>query len=88
MANRNDLLVPQAENMLEQMKTEIAAEFGIPNYNQLDKGDLTARQNGAIGGEMVKRLVAYAEQQLSQQPATAQMLASQSEQPSSETTIH
>lgn len=49
---------------LNKMKEEIAAEFGIPNYNSLNKGELTARQNGQIGGEMVKRLVALGKQQL------------------------
>lgn len=62
MANRrNKLLVPQSEMMLEQMKYEIAQEFGL-NIG----ADATARENGAIGGEMVKRMVQLAEQQLGQ----------------------
>jgi hypothetical protein len=56
---RNKLLVPGAGNVLDQMKEEIANEFGV----QLG-ADTTARANGSVGGEMTKRLVAYAEQTL------------------------
>ncbi|MBX5437688.1 MAG: alpha/beta-type small acid-soluble spore protein [Alicyclobacillaceae bacterium] len=57
--NRNRKLVPTAQAAIEQMKYEIASEFGI----QLG-ADTTARENGSVGGEIVKRLVAFAEQQL------------------------
>jgi len=46
------------------MKTEIANELGISNYDSMDKGNLTARQNGYVGGYMTRRLVEMAEQQL------------------------
>jgi len=59
---RNKLLVPGAENVLDQMKEEIANEFGV----QLG-ADTTARANGSVGGEMTKRLIAYAEQALRNQ---------------------
>ncbi|MFE8697895.1 small, acid-soluble spore protein, alpha/beta type [Cytobacillus sp. FJAT-53684] len=59
---RNKLLVPGSENVLEQMKQEIAGEFGV----QLG-ADTTARANGSVGGEMTKRLVAMAEEQLRNQ---------------------
>ncbi|MDQ6598644.1 alpha/beta-type small acid-soluble spore protein [Bacillus salipaludis] len=59
---RNKLLVPGAGNVLDQMKVEIANEFGV----QLG-ADTTARANGSVGGEMTKRLVAYAEQSLRNQ---------------------
>ncbi|WP_066062279.1 alpha/beta-type small acid-soluble spore protein [Neobacillus soli] len=59
---RNKLLVPGVENVLDQMKEEIANEFGV----QLG-ADTTARANGSVGGEMTKRLVAYAEQSLRNQ---------------------
>jgi hypothetical protein len=55
----NKLLVPQSESVLEQMKQEIAQEFGI-HYGP----DATARENGAIGGEITKRLVKMAQEQL------------------------
>lgn len=57
----NKLLVPQSESVLEQMKQEIAQEFGI-HYG----ADATARENGKIGGEITKRLVQLAQQQLNQ----------------------
>lgn len=50
---------------LKNMKTEIANELGLANYETMDKGNLTARQNGYVGGYMTKRLVEMAEQQLS-----------------------
>ena len=62
MANqsgRNKLVVPGAENAINQMKAEIANEFGV----QLGAG-ATARQNGSVGGEITKRLVKQAQQQL------------------------
>ncbi|KOS27264.1 spore protein [Bacillus anthracis] len=55
----NQLVVPGAEQAIDQMKYEIAQEFGV----QLG-ADTTARANGSVGGEITKRLVAMAEQQL------------------------
>ncbi|MFP3126058.1 alpha/beta-type small acid-soluble spore protein [Ectobacillus funiculus] len=57
--NRNQLLVSAAEQALEQMKYEIAQEFGV----QLG-ADTISRANGSVGGEITKRLVRMAEQQL------------------------
>ncbi len=56
--NSNQLVVPGAEQALNQMKTEIAQEFGV----QLG-ADSTSRSNGSVGGEITKRLVQMAEQQ-------------------------
>ncbi|MBO1514518.1 MULTISPECIES: alpha/beta-type small acid-soluble spore protein [Metabacillus] len=56
---RNKLLVPGAENALNSMKQEIANELGV----ELG-ADTTARANGSVGGEMTKRLIAMAENQL------------------------
>jgi hypothetical protein len=50
---------------LNNMKTEVASELGLANYDTMDKGNLTARQNGYVGGYMTKKLVDMAEQQLS-----------------------
>ena len=59
--NNNQLVIPQAKQMLNQMKQEIAQEF------QVHLGaNTTARQNGSVGGEMTKRLVQMAQQQISQ----------------------
>ncbi|MBR0597157.1 alpha/beta-type small acid-soluble spore protein [Sinanaerobacter chloroacetimidivorans] len=63
--NNNTPVVPNAKNGLNNMKTEIANELGLTGYDTIDKGNLTARQNGYVGGYMTKRLVEMAEQQLS-----------------------
>ena len=62
--NNNQKVVPQAKQALNQMKLEIANELGMSNYQQMDKGNLTARQNGYVGGYMTKKLVELAEQQM------------------------
>ncbi|MDK2918338.1 MAG: hypothetical protein PWQ37_1071 [Candidatus Petromonas sp.] len=62
---RNRQLVPEAKQALNQMKFEIANELGLSNYQTVDKGNLTARQNGYVGGYMTKRLVEMAERQMS-----------------------
>ncbi|MEH7452490.1 alpha/beta-type small acid-soluble spore protein [Gottfriedia acidiceleris] len=64
MSNRNNsssnqLLVDGAESALNQMKYEIATEFGV-NLGP----DSTSRANGSVGGEITKRLVQMAEQSL------------------------
>ena len=57
--NSNQLLVSGAEEALSQMKYEIAQEFGV-NLGP----DTTSRANGSVGGEITKRLVSMAQQQL------------------------
>ena len=65
MANSNNRqVVPEARAALNQMKLEIANELGMADYQQVDKGNLTARQNGYVGGYMTKKLVEMAEQQM------------------------
>ena len=65
MANSNNRqVVPEAKAALNQMKLEIANELGMANYEAVDKGNLTARQNGYVGGYMTKKLVEKAEKQM------------------------
>ena len=59
MNSSNKLVVPGAKQALENMKYEIAREFGITLG-----ADTTARLNGTVGGEMTRRLVALGMQQL------------------------
>lgn len=54
-----------AKPALKNLKTEVASELGLSNYDSIDKGNLTARQNGYVGGYMTKTLVEMAEQSLS-----------------------
>lgn len=58
----NQLVVPGVNQALDQMKYEIASEFGV-NLG----ADTTSRANGSVGGEITKRLVQMAEQQMSGQ---------------------
>lgn len=58
--------IPEARGALNNMKYEIANELGI-NLKQGDNGDLTSRENGYVGGYMVKRLVEQAERQMAGQ---------------------
>ena len=62
-SSTNRFVTPQAQMAIEQMKWEIATEFGVTLGP-----DTTSRQNGSVGGEITKRLVAFAEQQLAGQP--------------------
>ncbi len=61
MANNssNQLLVAGVQQAINQMKMEIASEFGVTLG-----ADTTSRANGSVGGEITKRLVQTAQQQL------------------------
>lgn len=58
-SNNNQLLVAGAQQALDQMKYEIAQEFGVSLG-----ADTTSRANGSVGGEITKRLVSMAESHL------------------------
>ena len=62
--NNNRQMVPEARQALEDMKYEIAGELGI-NLKQGYNGDLTSRESGSIGGEMVRQMIKKQEQQMS-----------------------
>ena len=57
MANKNSnrIVVPEAEAAMEQFKMEAANEVGV-NLNKGYNGDLTSRQAGSVGGQMVKKM--------------------------------
>lgn len=59
MKSSNKLVAPQAKQAIDQMKYEIANEFGV-NLG----ADATARANGSVGGEITKRLVKMGQSQL------------------------
>lgn len=59
-----DKMNTNAKPALKNLKTEVANELGLSDYEQADKGNLTARQNGYVGGYMTKKLVEMAEQQM------------------------
>ena len=56
MARNNRALVPEAREGLNKFKMEAATEVGV-NLKQGYNGDLTSRQAGSIGGQMVKKMV-------------------------------
>ncbi len=60
---RNRVVVPEAKEALNRFKTEVASSLNV-NLKQGYNGDLTSREAGSIGGEMVKRMIAYAEQNM------------------------
>ena len=65
MANRssNKTAVPEAKGALDKFMYEVASALGVPlsdGYN----GDLTSRQNGSVGGYMVKKMIEQQEKQM------------------------
>ena len=60
---RNGALVPESKNKLDNLKSEVANSLNV-NLKQGYNGDLTSREAGSIGGEMVKRMISYAEKNM------------------------
>lgn len=63
-SNSNRKLVPEAMNALDKFKYEVASEVGV-NLKEGYNGDISSRDAGRIGGNMVKKLIQQAESQLS-----------------------
>ncbi len=61
--NSNKKLVPEAMDSLERFKYEVASEVGV-NLKDGYNGDISAKDAGKIGGNMVKKLVQQAENQM------------------------
>ena len=61
--NTNKINVPEARAAMDKFKMEAAAEMGV-NLKQGYNGDLTSREAGSVGGEMVKRMISYAEKNM------------------------
>jgi hypothetical protein len=60
--NNNQTVVPSAKDMLNKMKYEVAGEVGV-SLAQGYNGNITSRDAGRIGGNMVKKMIQYAESQ-------------------------
>jgi hypothetical protein len=58
MVRNKKSLIPEAQKGLNKFKEETANDLGFKNYESADKGSLSSRQNGSIGGEMVKKMIA------------------------------
>lgn len=54
--SKSKIVVPEAKQAMEQFKMEAANEVGVP-LKQGYNGDLTSRQAGSIGGQMVKKMI-------------------------------
>ncbi len=61
--SKNRVLVPQAKAGLNKFKMEAAREVGV-NLTEGYNGDLTSRENGSVGGQMVKKMVESYEKNL------------------------
>lgn len=55
--NSNKLLVPQAAEAMNRFKMEAANEVGVTLKQGGYNGDLTSRQAGSVGGQMVKKMI-------------------------------
>ena len=62
----NQGMVPQARAAMDRFKMEAAAEVGV-NLKQGYNGDLTSRQAGSVGGQMVKKMIESYEQNMANQ---------------------
>lgn len=64
MARTNRKVVPQASAALDRMKFEVASEVGV-NLKEGYNGDISARDAGRVGGNMVKKMIEQYERSLS-----------------------
>lgn len=60
MSNKNRIEVPEAKNAMEKFKMEVASELGV----DLKSENLTAKDAGRVGGNIVKKLVERAESEM------------------------
>ena len=63
MTSSNKKVVPEAQAALNKFKYEVASEVGV-NLKDGYNGDLTSREAGKIGGNMVRKLIETAERQM------------------------
>ena len=54
--SKNKIVVPEAREAMDRFKMEAAAEVGV-NLKQGYNGDLTSKQAGSVGGQMVKKMI-------------------------------
>ena len=62
-SNSNTKVVPEAREALNKFKYEVASEVGV-NLKQGYNGDISAKDAGRIGGQMVRKLIQQAESQM------------------------
>ena len=59
----NRVEVPEANAAMDRFKSEVASELGV-NLKEGYNGDLTSKEAGSIGGEMVRRMIKKQEEQM------------------------
>ncbi len=65
--SRNRLVVPQAEQAMDRLKLETAQELGLDDdIEQRGWENMTTREVGLIGGNMVKKMIAFAEKHMAE----------------------
>ena len=62
-SNNSSINVPEARQAMEQFKQQAASEVGV-NLKQGYNGDLTSREAGSVGGQMVKKMIESYEQNM------------------------
>ena len=66
MSSSNRVEVPEAKAALDKFKYEVASELGVPLTNGYN-GNLTSKQNGSVGGYMVKKMIEEQERRMAGQ---------------------
>ncbi len=61
--NSNKINIPEAKAAMNKFKMEAASEVGV-NLKQGYNGDLTSREAGSVGGQMVKKMIESYEKSL------------------------
>ena len=67
MNSSNKTMVPEAQDAMNRFKMEAANEVGV-NLKQGYNGDLTSRQAGSVGGQMVKKMIKSYEESMKYKP--------------------
>ena len=62
--SRSKMTVPEAKGAMDKFKMEVASELGV-NLKEGYNGDLTSREAGSVGGEMVRKMIKRQEEQMS-----------------------
>ena len=62
-SNSNKIMVPNAREAMNKFKMEAASEVGV-NLKQGYNGDISAREAGSVGGQMVKKMIESYEKNL------------------------
>ncbi len=61
---KSKIVVPEAKNAMNRFKMEAASEVGV-NLKEGYNGDLTSKQAGSVGGQMVKKMIESYERSMS-----------------------